>query len=82
MAGSKTKDVIIRGVYRHFKGNYYIVDGVAIHSEDRSEYVIYQALDDPSKLYIRPKAMFLEKHDGVHPRFEYVSDQLEQQLCK
>ena len=49
----------INGVYRHFKGDYYLVCDVAIHSEDRNEYVIYRALYGDNSLYIRPKDMFL-----------------------
>ena len=51
----------INGVYKHFKGDYYLVCDVAIHSEDRNEYVIYRALYGDNSLYIRPKDMFLSK---------------------
>ena len=27
--------------YRHFKGNFYIVDGLALHSETEEPYVVY-----------------------------------------
>ena len=60
----------INGVYRHFKGDYYLVCDVAIHSEDRNEDVIYRALYGDNSLYIRPKDMFLSKVD--HEKYPNV----------
>ena len=57
------RNIEIGKVYRHFKGNYYYIKDVAIHSETREEFVVYQALYEDYKTYIRPKEMFLEKAD-------------------
>jgi len=57
------RDIQIGKVYRHFKGNYYYIVDIAIHSETREEYVVYQALYDDYKTYIRQKDMFLEEAD-------------------
>ena len=57
------RSVKIGRVYRHFKGNYYYIKDIAIHSETEEEYVVYQALYDDHKTYIRAKDMFLEKAD-------------------
>lgn len=51
------------GIYRHFKGDYYIVEDVAIHSETKEKYVVYRGLYGESELYIRPYEMFLSKVD-------------------
>ena len=38
------REIKINGIYRHFKGDYYLVQDVATHSETREKYVIYRAL--------------------------------------
>lgn len=57
------REVKVHGVYRHFKGRYYIVEGVAKHSEDGSAYVVYRQLYGENGLWIRPLEMFLEPVD-------------------
>ncbi len=56
-------EVIVGDVYKHFKGNLYIVDGIAFHSETMEKMVVYRALYDDFKLYVRPYDMFVEKVD-------------------
>ncbi len=55
--------LVIHGIYRHFKGDYYLVEDVARHSETQEEYVIYRKLYDDCSLWIRPKDMFLSEVD-------------------
>lgn len=55
----------MNGVYKHFKGDYYLVLDIATHSETNDEYVVYRALYGENKLYIRPKEMFLEEVDHI-----------------
>lgn len=64
------------GKYRHFKGKMYEVIGVARHSENLEEFVVYKALYESEEfckdaLWIRPKKMFLEEVNG-RPRFEFL----------
>ncbi len=57
------QELRIKGIYRHFKGDYYIVEDVATHSETKEKYVCYRSLYGNNELYIRPYEMFLEKVD-------------------
>ena len=66
------------GRYRHFKGNEYIVLGVAWHSETEEELVVYRQDYGERGLWVRPLAMFLEtvEMDGqLVPRFEFVGEE-------
>lgn len=68
------------GKYKHYKGNFDEVVGVARYFANRNqEFVVYKALhqgDFPeNQLWIRPKQMFqetLEKNGQVFKRFEPV----------
>lgn len=65
------------GRYRHFKGNEYLVIGVAKHSETLEEMVVYRALYGDGGLWVRPSSMWDEtiKRDGKRfKRFEYIGE--------
>ena len=53
----------IKGIYKHFKGDYYIVEDIATHSETGEKYVLYRGLYGENPLYIRPYEMFISKVD-------------------
>lgn len=53
----------LKRVYRHFKGDLYLLEDVARHSETDEEYVIYRKLYGDCSLWIRPKKMFLSPVD-------------------
>ncbi|MDD2203318.1 MAG: DUF1653 domain-containing protein [Bacilli bacterium] len=57
------RKIELNRIYRHFKGNYYYVKEIALSSETLEEYVVYQALYDDNKIYIRKLDMFLENID-------------------
>lgn len=51
-------EVKINGIYKHFKGDYYLVENICTHSETRELLVIYRALYENVGLYARPYDMF------------------------
>ena len=58
------KDLKIKGIYKHFKGDLYLVEDVAIDSETDRELVIYRPLyGNSDMLYARDKEMFLSLVD-------------------
>ena len=53
----------IHGIYRHFKGDLYIVEDIAIHSDTLEKYVVYRAHYGDNTLFIRPYQDFISKVD-------------------
>ena len=43
----------IKGVYKHFKNNYYILEDVATHSETGEKYAVYRQLYGNGELNIQ-----------------------------
>ena len=65
------------GIYRHYKGNDYLVIGLARHSETCEPMVVYQALYGDRGLWVRPAPMFLENVEASGkpvPRFVRTED--------
>ncbi len=66
----------INGIYRHFKGDYYIVIDVVSYSETKEDVVVYRQLYGDGKLWVRPLDMFLsevdhEKYPDVKQKYRF-----------
>ena len=55
----------INGIYKHFKGDYYLVEDIAIDSETNKPVVVYRALYGENLLYVRDLEMFLSEVDKI-----------------
>ena len=73
------REVQINRVYKHFKGNYYIVVDIATHSETKEQYVVYRQLYGDGKLWIRPLEMFLSEVD--HEKYPDVKQKYRLELA-
>lgn len=47
-------------IFRHFKGDYYLVIDFVKHSETQETMVLYRALYGACDLFVRPYEMFVE----------------------
>ena len=50
-----------KGIYRHYKGNYYELVDIVNHSETLEKMVLYRALYGEKELWVRPSSMWNEK---------------------
>ncbi|MDD3303897.1 MAG: DUF1653 domain-containing protein [Clostridia bacterium] len=69
-------EVKIKGIYKHFKGNYYLVEDIALHSETLEKYVVYRQLYGNNEVYIRPYDMFCslvdkEKYPHISQKYRF-----------
>lgn len=63
-------EVKINGIYKHFKGDYYLLCEIATHSETGEKYAVYRRLYGDGSLWIRPLDMFLSEVD--HDKYPEV----------
>ena len=57
------REIKINGIYKHFKGDYYLVLDVATYTETDELCVVYRALYGDNLLWVRPLSMFLSEVD-------------------
>ena len=60
------QEIQLHRVYKHFKGDYYLVEDLARDSETDEEVVIYRKLYGDGSLWVRPLSMFLSEVDHEH----------------
>jgi len=68
-------------IYKHFKGDLYLVEDIVYHSETQEKLVLYRALYGNGIRYVRPYAMFLskvdkEKYPNVNQEYRFELQEL------
>lgn len=63
MESELKNELKLHRIYRHFKGDYYLVEDLAKDSETGQDMVVYRKLYGDGSLWVRPKTMFLEEVD-------------------
>ena len=81
-ADENMQELKLKRVYRHFKGDYYLVEDVARSSDSGEEYVVYRKLYGDGGLWIRPKEMFLsevdrEKYPDAGQKYRFELQEIE-----
>ena len=64
------------GIYRHFKGKFYLVLDIVKHSETKEELGLYRALYGEKELWVRPISMFTslvdrDKYPNVKQKYRF-----------
>ena len=64
-------EVKVNRIYRHFKGDLYLVEGIAQNSETLEKLVVYRALYGDNSLWVRPYDMFTEEVQGKSQKHRF-----------
>ncbi len=81
------RNIKIHGIYRHFKGNYYLVEEIAKNSETLEDMVVYRKLYEDGSCWIRPLKDFLEevdhdKYPKVKQKYRFELQEIESVMDK
>lgn len=81
------REIKINGIYKHFKGDMYIVEDIALDSETKEPKVVYRALYGEGTLYVRDLAMFMsevdrQKYPNVEQKYRFELQSIESVATK
>lgn len=76
------RELKINGIYKHFKGDYYLVQDIANDSETKGKMVVYRRLYGDGSLWVRPLDMFLSevdhnKYPNVEQKYRFELQEIE-----
>ncbi|OLU40442.1 DUF1653 domain-containing protein [Ileibacterium valens] len=73
------REIIAGKLYRHFKGNVYLIDGIGMDADNNAQVVLYRDVRQPNRTWVRSYDEFIsevdrEKYPDVkqHYRFEEI----------
>lgn len=76
--------IIKNRIYKHFKGDYYLVLDIAKNADTLEEYVIYEALYGNGDIWVRPLSSFVEevdrqKYPNVSQKYKFTIQKVDSQ---
>lgn len=81
------REVKIHGIYKHFKGNYYLVEEIVKNSETLEDMVVYRKLYEDGTCWVRPTTDFLaevdhNKYPKVKQKYRFELQEIESVMDK
>ena len=70
-------EVLIGRIYKHYKGNFYIVENLALNTETEQKMVIYIALYGNGQVFARPLESFTEKIQNANQEYRFELQEIE-----
>lgn len=70
-------EIKVNGIYKHYKGDYYIVVDIATNSETGDKMVIYRGLYEDGPLWVRPYDLFVDEVNKNNQKMRFELQKIE-----